>query len=281
MLSPEAVYNASKSQFDTVASLARKGDQKALEQFQSVADAFLEASVKYNASGEAYFSDLENVKQATKDAAISSFASADIAKLQLTALQKQVSGLIDINESVKTVAQLLASGASGNSFGNSTGASYGRALTGVEQNILQALSANGGFDKLYADARKGDQYAGNVLANQLIRWSDWGLKQAEVDKLLGAGALQKVEDLFSVSEQMYAGKLTTWDGKNSTPIFSSTVTQQKTDQETIALQKETIDVLTALLEKTQEAHAANVAKLDEMNRRLTSIESNGALEAAR
>ena len=281
LLSPEAVYNASKSQFDTVASLARKGDQKALEQFQSVADAFLEASVKYNASGEAYFSDLENVKQATKDAAISSFASADIAKLQLTALQKQVSGLIDINESVKTVAQLLASGASGNSFRNSTGASYGRALTGVEQNILQALSANGGFDKLYADARKGDQYAGNVLANQLIRWSDWGLKQAEVDKLLGAGALQKVEDLFSVSEQMYAGKLTTWDGKNSTPIFSSTVTQQKTDQETIALQKETIDVLTALLEKTQEAHAANVAKLDEMNRRLTSIESNGALEAAR
>lgn len=282
LLSPEAVYNASKSQFDTVASLARKGDQKALEKFQSVADAFLESSIKYNASGEAYFADLEKVKKATSDSAISSYAVADVAKLQLTALEKQVAGIIEVNESIKTVAQLLASGSAG--YGSQINGSNGSFVgieSGIAQNILQALGANGGFDSLYSNAQKGDQYAGNFLANQLIRWSDWGLKQAEVDRLIGEGALKKVEELFNVSDQMYSGKLTSWDGANQTPIFSSKVTPQLSDKETIDLLKQQNQLLMDLVNKTQQGNVSNIAALGDVSKKLSNIESNGSLEAAK
>ena len=80
---------------------------------------------------------------------------------------------------------------------------------------------------------------------------------------------------------MYSGKLTSWDGANQTPIFSSKVTPQLSDKETIDLLKQQNQLLMDLVNKTQQGNVSNIAALGDVSKKLSNIESNGSLEAAK
>jgi len=109
LLSPEAQYIANKAEFQRVAGLAASGDETALGQFQSVAEAFLQASQQYYASSGMYFVDLAAVKGATEAAAVHAEATADVQRLQLNAMQAQLSALGLLNATAQQgFAQLLA-----------------------------------------------------------------------------------------------------------------------------------------------------------------------------
>ncbi len=290
LLSPEAAYLSSKSKFEEIYAQAKTGDEKALDQFESVATDFRDMSLKFNASGEGYFVDLEKIKKASGDAAISAYANVDVAKLQLTALEKQVAGLIQVNESVRTVAQILAGGSTGYASQDGGYSVNGKSLqniSGIGRDILENLRISGGsFDQVYGKAEKGDQYSANILANELVRWSEFGMTQSGIDNLLGEGALNKLLEMFNVSAELYKrAELTTWDGREKTPVFSSKVTPRTiaaaNDKETIDLLKQQNKLLTDLVNKTQQGNTSNLVALNDVSKKLGNIESIGALEASR
>lgn len=107
LLSPEAQYRANKQEFERVSALARSGNEVAIGELQGVSEEYLKSSKDYFASSQGYFNDLEAVKNAVEDARASSDSSVDIAQLQLDALTSLVSGYVDINESVLSVADAI------------------------------------------------------------------------------------------------------------------------------------------------------------------------------
>lgn len=107
-LSPEDRYNKSKSLFETTRDKAMSGDTEAMENLQSVGEAYLNASKDYYASSEAYFADLASVKAATDAALTYAQAQVSAADAQLDALNRSVAGLLKIDESVLTVAQAIS-----------------------------------------------------------------------------------------------------------------------------------------------------------------------------
>lgn len=78
LLSPNDQYVAAKAEFEKNAALAAAGNDEALANFQTVAQAFLDASKAFNASNQGYFNDLEAVKAATSTAQVSALAKADV-----------------------------------------------------------------------------------------------------------------------------------------------------------------------------------------------------------
>lgn len=100
-------YEEALARYNDVAQRAMAGDEGAIAQFQSVANELLNLSRAYNASGAAYTADFNRVM--TEAGIIAEYADAqvDVAKASLEALNKQVEGLIDINESVLSVEQAI------------------------------------------------------------------------------------------------------------------------------------------------------------------------------
>jgi hypothetical protein len=84
------------------------GDEDAISKFESVANEFLQFSREYNASGAQYNEDFQRVLNET--AALEQYTAgrASLAEQQLDALNQQVQGLIQVNESVLTVVQAIA-----------------------------------------------------------------------------------------------------------------------------------------------------------------------------
>ncbi len=103
-LSPFAKYDEAKRRFDDVSTRAALGDTSAMEELQSVSQAYLEASRAYNASNTQYVADFNRVQQALSRTEGVATRQADIAQQQLAALNKQVEGLLNIDTSVKSVA---------------------------------------------------------------------------------------------------------------------------------------------------------------------------------
>jgi phage-related minor tail protein len=106
-LTPEQKYLEAKRQFDEVATAAKNGDPEAQDKFKDSFDAFLEASRTVNASGDKYQKDFQYAMQASKDAQKYAQQQLDVGKATLSALALQVQGLIDVNDSVKTVTQAI------------------------------------------------------------------------------------------------------------------------------------------------------------------------------
>lgn len=104
LLSPEAQYNADKAALQSTSTKALSGDLEALQQLKSVSDAFLESSKSYNASGSAYFDDLDRVKQIIQQAIGVTSTEQSKVEFELVDLDDVVGKLIDINSSVLTVA---------------------------------------------------------------------------------------------------------------------------------------------------------------------------------
>lgn len=106
-LSPEAAYTAAKAEFDRVRGLALTGDQNALGGLQGTSDAFLQASRTYFASSAGYFADLGAVRAAVTAAEGIAGTQVGVAEQQLEQLKSTVGALIDIDESVMTVADAV------------------------------------------------------------------------------------------------------------------------------------------------------------------------------
>lgn len=100
-------YATLKGQYESTYAAAMSGDQNAIDKFQSIANEFLTFSREFNASGDQYIADFNAVMAAST--ALEAFAEgqATQAEQQLSLLEQQVSGLIEINESVLTVAQAI------------------------------------------------------------------------------------------------------------------------------------------------------------------------------
>lgn len=106
-LSNTEKYATLKAQYESTKTAAMSGDEGAIAKFQSVAEEFLQFSREYNASGTQYTSDFESVLAATTALEQMSLGKASVAEQQLDALNQQVQGLIDLNESVLSVADAI------------------------------------------------------------------------------------------------------------------------------------------------------------------------------
>ena len=220
LLSPEAQYLANKAKFESVSALAKTGDKDAIGQLKNVSDAFLESSRKYNASSQAYFDDLNKVKAAVADSTVAAYQQVDLAKLQLNLLEQQVAGLVDINDSVQTVAQILSGRAGAARESNLVGGMTAGEAASIAENVKSNLAANGGFDYLYSETLAGNADATRTLQLQMDRWASFGLDAAKMDELVGKDSLQKVLDLFNLrKENFVSSSLMSWDGKNRNLAF--------------------------------------------------------------
>lgn len=101
-------YQTALLRYNDVSAKALAGDQEAIEQYRGVAEELLRFSRSVNASGQAYTADFERVLQESEALQQFAEAQADVATESLNTLKAQVEVLIDIDESVKTVAEAIA-----------------------------------------------------------------------------------------------------------------------------------------------------------------------------
>jgi hypothetical protein len=107
-LSAMEKYQTALAKYDEVSMRALAGDQDAIAEFQGVATELLKFSQEVNASGSGYMSDFNRVLNATEALGEYTQGQATQAETELSVLKTQVETLIDIDESVKTVAQAIA-----------------------------------------------------------------------------------------------------------------------------------------------------------------------------
>lgn len=106
-LTPSQKYAAASAAYATTSAAAQAGDKDAISKFQDVANQLLSISREYNASGGAYMQDFNRVM--TESGMLADYASkqVDVATASLTALEKQVSGLMEVNASVMSVVDAV------------------------------------------------------------------------------------------------------------------------------------------------------------------------------
>ena len=107
-LSPEARYQAAASAFADISRRAQLGDVEAIDQLQSAAQDFLDASRDYYASSPEYQRDFQSVLAAVEGTEALSTRQADLARQQLTELQQMVAGFDVLDESVLSVRDAVA-----------------------------------------------------------------------------------------------------------------------------------------------------------------------------
>lgn len=106
-MSPEARYAEAKRQFQDVSSRAALGDPTAMGQLQSASQAFLEASKSYNSVNAQFAQDFDAVRAALDRTASVADRQVNIAETQLQQLRLQVTGLIDLNDTTRSIEELV------------------------------------------------------------------------------------------------------------------------------------------------------------------------------
>lgn len=106
-LTPMQKYQEARQQLISTAAAAQGGDATAQNNFTSAAQAFLEASKVANASGAQFVADFSYVRTLTEQTQASAEKQVDVATASLAALKMQVTGLAQVDASVKTVAQAI------------------------------------------------------------------------------------------------------------------------------------------------------------------------------
>lgn len=106
-LSPQQKYAEAKAQYEAVLAAARGGDESAQSNYQGAFTAFLEASRTVFASSAQYQADFAYAQAATEEAARWAEAQVDLGKAQLTALETQVAGLIEVKKEVMSVREAI------------------------------------------------------------------------------------------------------------------------------------------------------------------------------
>ena len=107
-LTPEQKYAEARAQFEKTLAAANAGDTTAQSGLSAAEQAFLTASQVVNASDAKYAADYARVVAANQEAVKWASAQVDLQQASYDALEKQVKGLVDINDSVLTVAQAIA-----------------------------------------------------------------------------------------------------------------------------------------------------------------------------
>lgn len=100
-------YSAALSQFQATSASAQLGNADALSSLPSISQRFLDASKEYQGSSLDYQRDLAAVKRAVEAAQGTASRTASNADKQLDALNASVSGLVQVNESVISVADAI------------------------------------------------------------------------------------------------------------------------------------------------------------------------------
>lgn len=106
-LTPQQRYLEAKSQYDRTLALAKGGDENAQSNLEASATAFLKASQLVNASGAQYQLDFAQVQASTSDALRWAQQEVDVGRASLAALDRQVSGLIEVKAEVVSVAEAI------------------------------------------------------------------------------------------------------------------------------------------------------------------------------
>lgn len=107
-LSTMEKYQKALERYNAVSAAALSGDENAIAEFQNVANELLRYSREVNASGGAYTADFQRVLDATDALTAFTQGQATQAATDLQLMKQQVDALIEIDESVKTVAQAIA-----------------------------------------------------------------------------------------------------------------------------------------------------------------------------
>lgn len=105
---PLEKYAEAKTQFESTYALALAGDKDAMGKLTSISQTFLDLSKQLYASSDKYTEDFGMVLDKINSASISASASADVAQLQLDAINTQVDLLTSINTNIASIAGLPA-----------------------------------------------------------------------------------------------------------------------------------------------------------------------------
>jgi phage-related minor tail protein len=176
-LTPQQKYLEAKSQFETVAEKAQNGDKDAQDQFEASYTAFLEASKVANASGAQYQKDFVYAQKVTQQATEWAQKQVNVAQATLDALNKQVEGLIDVNDSLLTVSQAIA-------------------------NLITALKGTPKGDQVANQAASNAQSAIEKLYNDILhRASDAAGMQFWLDKISQGVSLTDIANAIANSPE--------------------------------------------------------------------------------
>jgi hypothetical protein len=107
--SPESVYISTKKAFEDARVLAAGGNEQALSDLPTIAKAFLDASLQYNATGMAYQSDYQSVLSSLDISIAKSDSQIDILSKQLLAAESADKSLIDLNASALSIDDAIKS----------------------------------------------------------------------------------------------------------------------------------------------------------------------------
>ena len=110
---PLEKYAEAKTQFESTYALALSGDKDAMGKLTGISQTFLDLSKQVYASSDAYTKDFNTVLDKINTASISASASADVAQLQLDAINTQISLLSSINTNIATIAGVPAKAGGG------------------------------------------------------------------------------------------------------------------------------------------------------------------------
>lgn len=129
-------YRMARQTFQSTASLARLGDADAMGRLQADGEAFTAASRDYASTSQDYLRDVGLVRSAIDEAADTADRQVSIAEQQLEALDASVQGLIQINASVVSVRDAIASLQAANEAAAAAGvgAVGGQPVTGAQAN---------------------------------------------------------------------------------------------------------------------------------------------------
>lgn len=105
--SPESVYQSTKKAFEDANILAASGNEQALTNLPSTAKAFLDASLKYNATGAMYQTDYQSVLNALNKATGASDSQIDILTKQLIAAESADNSLVSIDAAALSIDEAI------------------------------------------------------------------------------------------------------------------------------------------------------------------------------
>lgn len=105
--SPESIYRSTKKAFEDAKVLAAGGNEQALTDLPGIAKSFLDASLKYNATGMDYQADYQSVLSSLDTSIAKVDSQIDILQKQLSVAESADKSLIDLNASALSIDEAI------------------------------------------------------------------------------------------------------------------------------------------------------------------------------
>lgn len=104
-LSPEAMLQAAREQFEKIAAKAKMGDESAMGQLQGAASSYLSAARGYQGSSQGYQDTFANVNAILNEVTATTRTQTTTAQESLQLARDSIAVLTDIKDTMQTVAQ--------------------------------------------------------------------------------------------------------------------------------------------------------------------------------